>query len=284
MLHLYRVTRPLLLAALLVLTSVGTARAQFAPPDTPAGYTVLGLDGVTLGARTRIVGHVGVNRGPATLRPNGRVFGMLAADIVTLRGNARADAIFCVLVQGGQDECLRMPDPLVQPASISIVQVAPGTEDVKIPRKARRFPLEAGRYGAVSVASGSLLELVSGSYSFRELNLARRARVVCQSACRIAVRGRVIMGGGARLELFGGLPGDGVLSIQADGIDLGLSAAGHATIAAVVYAPTADIRVGPSARIVGSLIGQSVSLGAGSRIDTAAPAGLLTRAAAAATP
>lgn len=235
-------------------------------PTSPLGWAIFGLEGVRIGAFSRVQGDVGTNAGDVTVRAGTRIEGALAGETLVLRRGTRATALYCVQVQGGRKDCQRLPDPVVDNTTLPVVQVSPGNESVTLRRRARRVPLDAGRYRDVRVGSGAELMLAGGAYSFRSLDLDPRARLVCVTACQVSVRTSVSIGRRGRVELLAGDGGDGSLQVQGGGRRDAFSAGAGARITAAVYAPTADVVVGSHTRLTGSLVGRSVTVGAHGRL------------------
>jgi hypothetical protein len=251
-----------------VAVTIGLATAAGAQvlPTTPLGYALFGLEGVRIGGFSRIQGDVGTNEGLAMVRAGGRIDGDLAGDTLVIRSGGRAASYFCIQVQGGgRKNCQRLPDPLVDGTTLPVVQVSPGNESITLRRRARRVPLDAGRYRDIRIGTGAELLLAGGAYSFRSIEVGVRARLVCTAPCQVAVRSTVSIGRRGRITLLAGDGGDGSLQVQGGRRDA-FTAAGGVTVAALVYAPTADVVFGPRARVTGSLVGRTVAVGARSRV------------------
>ncbi|HEV7735008.1 MAG TPA: hypothetical protein VGR62_22755 [Candidatus Binatia bacterium] len=236
-------------------------------PTTPLAFAVFGLEGVHLGTRTTVQGDVGTNAGDVTLRRRASVEGSVGGeDIILRRGSRVSTALFCVQVQGGTKDCQRLPDPIVESVNLPVVQVSPGSENVTLRPRARRVPLEAGRWRDIRLSPHAELMLAGGVYSFRSLFVGRGSKLVCLAPCQIDVRGDVALGRRAQLELLAGAGGDGSISVQGAGTDGAFVAGRGAQITAAVYAPTGPVLIGPRARVVGSLVGRSVDVGPRSRL------------------
>ncbi len=235
-------------------------------PATPLAFAAFGLEGVHLGARTQVQGDVGTNAGDVTLRHGVHVDGSVGGEDIILRRGSRTGAIFCVQVQGGTGNCQRLPDPVVASANLPVVQVSPGSEDVTLRPRARRVPLEAGRWRDIRLSPHAELMLEGGVYSVRSLVVGRDSTLVCLAPCQIDVRGDVTLGRRAQLTLLAGTGGDGSISVQGAGTQGAFVAGRGARITAAVYAPTGPVLIGPRARVVGSLVGRSIDIGPRSRL------------------
>lgn len=248
------------------LVAIATAAGAQTLPASPLGYAVFGLEGARIGAFSRVQGDVGTNRGQVMLRAGARIEGALAGQTLVIRRGGRATTLYCVQVQGGRKDCQRLPDPVVDNTTLPVVQVSPGNESVTLRRRARRVPLDPGRFRDVRIGNGAELLLAGGAYSFRSLAVGARGRLVCVTPCQVAVRTSVTIGRRGRIELLGGTGGDGSLQVQGGGGRDAFTAAPGARITAAVYAPTADVLVGARARVTGPIVGRSVTIGARSRL------------------
>jgi hypothetical protein len=244
----------------------GVAAAQTLP-TSPTGWAVFGLDAVTIGARSRVSGDVGVNQGSATLKRT-RVRGAVVAADVGVR-RATADTLFCVTVTNSDVPCQTLPSPVVPPGSVTLVTLPDlsGKEDVSVPRHAQHAPLDPGQYGDAVVGPASQLVLTGGDYAFQSIKLASRAKLLCQADCTVSVRDGVTLGQATRLGATGSAAV--VLRVQADAKGSGVRIASRAQVSGVVYAPTAAVRVGQAARVSGSLVGQTVTVASRARLTAA---------------
>lgn len=223
-----------------------------------------------LGGRTRVTGTIGVNGGDGTARlgAGADVAGTVVAESVALGRRAEADRLVCTLVSGGEGTCETLVLPLVPAASLPIVQVDPGPEDVVLPKRSRRAPLPAGRYGRLELGAKSTLSLSGGEYAFDEVRIGARSTVVCTAPCRIGIRGALQIAQGARLgpEALD-RPADVIVSVQSAGAGAAVSGKSRVALAGLFYAPSGDVRVGQASRVEGSLVGRRVTIGSRTRVS-----------------
>jgi hypothetical protein len=252
--------------------AVGAAAATAAQaPPTPGAYAILGLEDVALGPGVRIEqGDVGANRGEATIGAGARIAGSVAADTIRVHGGARVADLFCRLVIGPERfGCGALASPVVDVASLPLVQVVPGAADVRVPAHGSTAPLAAGAYAAVRVAARGRLLLAGGDYAVRSITLARRARLLCASACRIAVEGRLVLQGRAILAAAAPLDAHAVrIDVERGGADAVVTGPG-AIVAGSIYAPAGDVVLGSGGRYTGGFVGRSVAVRAGARVTGA---------------
>src|SRR5262249_53226788 len=165
---------------------------------------VLGVSDVMLRPRVRVqTGSVGSTGGELRLASHVTVSGSAVADVVRIGNGTTVDPIFCRLVTGGAfgrgvvggpsvqgavlPPCQPMVEPVVDPALLAPVAVTPGTAEVRIPPGTGTSPYPPGSYAAITVGSGSLLQLADGDFQVQSITLAPRARLVCTGVCRIGV-------------------------------------------------------------------------------------------------
>jgi cytoskeletal protein CcmA (bactofilin family) len=247
---------------------LGGAHGQ-AQQHAPAAYAVLGLEDVALRARARISGgDVAANRGAVTLGAGVRVAGAVAADTIRIRRGARAGDLFCRLIEGTPDvPCGSLTVPIVDVATLSLVQVVPGAAEVRVPARAGTAPLEPGAYGAVEVGARGRLLLAGGSYAVRSITIAAKGRLLCASPCRLAVQERVVLASGARVGVAAPLDARALrIDVEASGHGAAVTTRARATISGTVYAPGGNVVLGGAGRYEGAFIGRTVRVGAGARI------------------
>jgi cytoskeletal protein CcmA (bactofilin family) len=253
-------------AVTVLVTALAAAAQQPAP--TPGAYAVLGLDDVTIAGGARVAsGSVGANRGTVRLGPGARIDGSVVADTIRIAAGARAGDMFCRLVVGPlRFGCATLSAPIVDVAELSIVQVLPGAAEVRVPAGAGTAPLLPGAYGGVRVGPRGRLLLAGGDYAVRTITIAAGGHALCAAACRIAVEDRVLLRSRALLGAAAPLDPNALeVSVERDGIVAGPGA----TITGSVYAPEADVRLGPGARFTGRIVGRNVIVGSGARVTGA---------------
>src|SRR5262249_49015889 len=144
-------------ALLLALASVAGAQSQ-SQPDL-RGFAILGFDQVRLGPNVRVPrGAVGATNGNGRLAVSARVQGAVVAPSVRVARGVRVGRLFCGTVSGGpfgrgvvggptvggapaSSGCLQLTTPVVDPALLASVPVAPGTGDLKIPARTASAPV-----------------------------------------------------------------------------------------------------------------------------------------------
>jgi hypothetical protein len=252
-----------------LLTVAPRLGAQQAPPTLDA-YAVFGLENVALHVGAQVVaGAVGANRGSVRLGAGVRVAGSVAADTIRIGPSVRAGSLFCRLATGPRRlTCGALTVPVVDVATLPLVQVVSGAADVRVPAGAATAPLAAGAYGAVRVGPRGRLLLAGGSYAFRSIGIAPRGRLLCAAPCRLSVEENVVLGSHALLGAAAPLDAHAVrLDVEASGHRVGFAARPRATIAATVYAPQSAVVLASGVRASGALVGRTVTAGAGARID-----------------
>jgi len=257
-----------------LLLSAAPLRGQQGPP-TAAAYALFALEDVVLGPGARVdAGAVGANRGEVRLGPGVRVAGSVAADTIRVAPRVRAAALFCRVVIGPQRfACGALSVPVVDVGTLALVQVVPGAADVHVPARAAAAPLAAGAYGRARVGPRGRLLLAGGDYAFRSIALAPTARLFCAAPCRVQVEDAVVIGRRAILGPAAPLDATAVrLDVEAAARRAGFVARADAVVGAAVYAPETAVVVASRARVAGSLLGRTVTLGAGARV-TAGSAG-----------
>ncbi len=261
----------LLIAA--VVAVAGSVRGASSPSTDPFSYAVFGLADVSVAGGVRVAaGDVGVNLGALTLGPRAHVAGLVAADEITAAGKSRAGGFFCNAIDGrSAAQCQPVTVPLVSSGTLTLVQVLPGAISVDVGRHGPAAPLDPGDYGSVHVESRAKLVLAGGPdpYNIRDLKIGPRGRLVCATACRIAVRDDVVVAGGVHVE---GTKGASVR------IDVGAASGGtafragpRARVSAVVYSPSGSIVLSGGGRYVGAFVGNSVRVGPRARVRAPAP-------------
>ena len=177
----------------LFLALASAAGAQSQP--VLRGFAILGVDEVRLGRNVRVArGAVGATNGNVRLAVSARVQGAVVAPSVRVARGVRVGRLFCGTVSGGafgpgvvggptvvgapaSSGCLQLKTPVVDPALLASVPVAPGTSDMTIPPRHVPSALAQGSYGAIVVRRGAILELAGGSYQVRSIRLAATARL-----------------------------------------------------------------------------------------------------------
>lgn len=235
-----------------------------------AGWVVLGLEDVSLGAGVRVeAGDVVANVGTARLGPRAQVAGAVAADVIRLGRGADAGSLFCRLLVGGESfPCAPLSLPVVDASQLGLVQVLPGAAEVRVPRRARATPLSAGAWGRVAVGARGRLVLAGGDYAVRSIVLAPHASLLCAAPCRIGVQegvrvgGRAVLGAAAPLEA-------GAVTVEIEGrAGGGFRAHPHARVSALVYAPESRVTLGQMGVFQGTFVGRVVDVGPRARITT----------------
>jgi hypothetical protein len=262
----------LLLVAGAALAGLAPARlhAQTAPPGLPQ-YVLLGLEGVTVRAGARVTaGAVGTLNGFVRLGRSARVTNAVAGPMVRLGRATRTGRLFCHFVTGPPlpPVCNAFTDPLVDPALLPPVTVEPGEADLGVPPRTGTSPVPAGSFRDVRIGAGGVLQLAGGSYSMRSLRIAPRARLVCNSACRIGVRELVRLRRGAEL---GAAVRASANTVRIDIAATELSrpafvARARATLSATVFAPDGDVVLGPRGDYRGAVIGRTIRVGPGATL------------------
>jgi len=252
-----------------VLVAVGfgapAARAQTATPPGLAEYAVLGVAGVRIGRESRVVsGAVGSVAGTVRLGPKARVSSVVAGPTVRLGLAAHTGMLFCHLVSGPPTlpTCDAFTDPLVEPALLAPVPIAPGSTDLRIPAHTGTAPTPPGTFRDVRVGAGGLLQLYGGVYAARSLRIGHGARVVCVSDCRIGVEGRVRLGRGAELGSVSPIRADTArVDVAWSGPGAAFIARPRANLIATIFAPAGDVIVGRLGAYRGALVGHTVVVG-----------------------
>jgi hypothetical protein len=247
---------------------VSGARAQDVPPGDPLAYAVFSGAQAKLGKHVRVYGNVGSNDTVEIGRKN-RIDGLIAAPTIDLGRNTKTGLLFCLLVVGGKHPCLPVTSPVVSPGALGVGLILPGTEDVDVPRRASRAPLEAGAYKSVSIGRGSALTLLGGDYLFDRVSLARKATLTCATACRVAVRRTLRLGSRAVVEgLPGVTPADLRFDVSGQKAKTGVKLAKRASFAGIVWAPATTVQIGKRAKIAGSVQGAELRIGSRAQIGT----------------
>jgi hypothetical protein len=263
-------------AAVVVLATALELGAVEAPSSTARDYAVLGLEKVTLRSGVEVEGgDVGCNgsSGAVSLMARARVTGSVAGNTIQIGQRATAAQLFCTKLDRQRPnplECAPMALPLVDGASLPIVQVTPGNDDVVLKRLGTQGPLAPGAYGIVRLGERAEVTLAGGEYQVRSLNLAAGARVVCQAACRIAVAERVVMKDSASLGPAAPLDATAVrVDVRGGGAAAAFRAYRRSTVDATVYAPNGGVVLGIRGRYTGAFIGKTVFVFQQARIQGA---------------
>jgi hypothetical protein len=197
-----------------------------------------------------------------TLMARARVDGAVAAETIRLGLRAAGAQLFCARLERIRPTpatCEPATAPLVDAATLPIVQVDPGRDDVRLPRLATQGPLAPGAYGIVRIGERSELTLAGGEYHVRSLWVGNRGRLLCQAACLIRVGADVVLRD--RVEVGAVPPLDArAVRIEVRG---GRGRAAFrvyrgATLNANVYAPNGGIVLGMNGRYTGAFIGKTI--------------------------
>jgi hypothetical protein len=259
----------LLLAGTLLFGAPDPAAAQ---TPRPASYAVLGLDDATLRANVHVEGgDVGANRGDVTLGPGSRVDGRVVADTIRVRGGARAGSLLCRLLVGTRRfDCETLATPVVDLRSLEIIQVTPGAADVVVPANANAAPLAPGSYGEVRVGRRGRLLLGGGVYAVRSIAIGARGRILCTGQCRISVQERVRLKSRSMVGAVAPLDAHAVrVDIEGSGRGASFTSGAKTTVDATIYAPDGAVILGRGGRYTGAFVGDTVRVGAGSRVTAA---------------
>jgi hypothetical protein len=271
-------------ALLLALASVAGAQSQ-SQPDL-RGFAILGFDQVRLGPNVRVPrGAVGATNGNVRLAVSARVQGAVVAPSVRVARGVRVGRLFCGTVSGGpfgrgvvggptvggapaSSGCLQLTTPVVDPALLASVPVAPGTGDLKIPARTASAPVAPGSYGAIVVRQGALLELAGGAYQVRSIRLAGAARMVCLDECRIGVAETVRLAASAQLGAAKGMVDAREVRLDVAGSPVApaFRTGPNAIVAGTVFSPAGSVVLGPGTQFRGAVIGRTVLVGARSRV------------------
>src|SRR5262245_28414723 len=130
----------------------GVASAQ--TPPTLSDYVVLALEGVVLRRDARVLGGaVGTVNGTVRVGRSARVTNVVAGPNIRLGADATVGNLFCHLLQGPAPlpACDQFTDPLVDPALLVPVAVAPGVDDVRLPPHTATAPVQPGLFRDVRV-------------------------------------------------------------------------------------------------------------------------------------
>ena len=255
------------MVGVMVVVAGGAARgAGTAPATTPRDYAILGLDSVTIRSGVDVdPGDVGCNTatGSVTLMSRAHVTSNVAGETLRLGSKANAGAFFCNKLEPSRPTtatCTPMSTPLVDPASLPTVDVAPGKQDVRVPRLGTMPAVAPGAYGVLRIGEQGEVHLAGGEYDFRTVFLWARARLFCDAACTIRVADTVTLRDVAQLGASAPLDATAVrLEIRGGNrTHAALRTYRRATVDATVYAPNGGIVLGQSGRYTGAFIGKSV--------------------------
>jgi hypothetical protein len=243
-------------------------RAQELPPGEPLAYAVFSGAETRLGKQVKVYGNVGSND-TVHIGHKNRVDGLIAAPTIELGRHSKTGVLFCLLVVGGDHPCLPVTSPVVSPGSLGVGLVAPGAENVDVPRRGSRAPLEAGAYKRLTIGRGSALTLLGGDYLFDRISLARKATLTCATACRVAIRRTLRLDSRAVVEGFPGLaPGDVRFDVTARKVKTGVKLGKRTSVGGIVWAPATRVQVGRRAKIAGSVQGAELRIGSRAQIGT----------------
>jgi hypothetical protein len=248
------------------------ARAQELPPGEPLAYAVFSGAETRLGKQVKVYGNVGSNDTLRIGRKN-RIDGLVAAPTIDLGRNSKTGLLFCLLVIGGDHPCLSLTAPVVSPGSLGVGLVLPGTEDVDVPRRAHRAPLEAGSYKTLSLGRGSELMLLGGDYLFNRVSLARKATLTCATACRVAIRRTLRLGSRSAVKGLAGVgPTDLRFDVSGHKSRTGVKVGKRASFGGILWAPATTVKLGSRAKVAGSVQGAELRIGSRAQIGTQAEA------------
>jgi cytoskeletal protein CcmA (bactofilin family) len=259
----------------MMMAAAWTGMAAAAPPTTAQSYAVFAMQRVRVNSKARIQGDVGALFDTLKLNAHVRVSGVAAAPTVEIGRGARATGgLYCSSVQtNGGDTCQVLPNPLIAAPSIVLVGPASNANITAAKRTKSSSPLPPNTYGTLTLGTASEVILAGGAYQFESIDLASRAKLLCHAACDVAVRGRVSMAQATQLGAGDGVPAAAVtFRIAAQGESTAFDARSRAQVRGSVYAPSAAVSVGSSAKVTGSLVGDTVSVGARARLDGGTPA------------
>ena len=243
-------------------------------PSSPFGYAVFATGDVTLRNKVRGVnGDVGSNGGRVLVGQDTPVLGAVVGPRVTMRKDARAGSLFCLLLEGpGGGACQAVTFPVVDPALLLPVQVVPGTTPLRVPSKGSTSPVAPGAYADVRIGSRGLLVFAGGTYAVRSIRIQPRGQLLCQEPCRIGVMERV------RLQPRAMLAGTARTRPSQVHVDVALTssspvfaAAPRATVGALVYAPGGRINLRNQGNYVGAFVGKTVTIEMGALVQAAGP-------------
>lgn len=255
-------------ATVAALALAGTAHAGTALPVDPFAYAVFAVSDATLAGAAKVErGDVGVNLGTLTLGPRVHVADMAAADTIVVKRHGRVGAFLCnVLTTSGSESCTPLTLPLVPTNTLTLVQVLPGALTVEVGRDGPIAPLPPGDYGSVHVAGGAQLVLTGGAtpYNVRDVRVGPRGRIVCSSACTIAVRDAVMLAGNVRVG--GSATVAARIDVGGSGATPAFRAGPRAVVTADVYAPAGTLVLGGGGRYTGAFVGHSVKVGPRSKL------------------
>ena len=237
-----------------------------APATTASSYAILGLEDVMLRGQVEVDGgDVGCNAqgGTVTMNASARVIGAVAADEIRLGFRARADRLFCsqlVPIRRTSATCAPATTPLVDPATLPLVQIDAGKDDVRLPRLATRMALPAGAYGVLRLGQRAQLTLAGGDYAFRSIDLEDRAQLLCESACTIGVDEEVLLKDDVQLGAMPPLDAHAVRVNVHGGLrsQAAFRAYRRSIVGATVYAPNGGIVLGINGRYSGAFIGKTI--------------------------
>jgi len=259
----------------MMVAAAWTGMAAAAPPTTAQSYAVFAMQRVRVNSKARIQGDVGALFDTLELNPHVRVSGVAAAPTIDIGRGARATGgLYCSTVQtNGADTCQALPNPLIAAPNIVLVGPAGNTNITAAKRTKSSSPLAPGTYGTLTLGTASEVILAGGGYQFESIDLASRAKLLCRAACEVVVRGRVSISQATQLGAGDGVAATAVtFRIAAQGQSTAFDARSRAQVRGSVYAPSAAVSVGSSAKVTGSLVGDTVSIGARARLEGGTPA------------
>jgi hypothetical protein len=265
-----RVPRVVLATLLAIALAPGELPAQTAMTPELSNYAVLGLAGVTVRAESRVLsGAVGSIEGTLRIGRVARVSNSAAAPRVRVGVASHTGTLFCHLVSGQPPlpSCSAFTDPLIDPMLLTPATVVPGMSDLRLPPHTGTAPIPAGSFRDVQVGAGSVLQLSGGAYAARSLRIARGARVVCVTECRIGVLGPVSVGRAATLGATSPQRASSVrLDIAAGDSLPAFVARRRALVSATIFAPAGDVVLAPRGSHRGAFIGRTVMVGRGTTV------------------
>lgn len=262
----------------LLLAGGSRALAVDAPSNVLSDYAILGLKEVTLRGRVNVLsGDVGCNAadGTVTLLDRAKVAGAIAANEIRMGRGTSAGGLYCTLLEqlpakGAPAACTPAAAPLVDSAALPIVQVTAGSKRVQLQRRATLAPLAPGAYDRWKVGNGATLVLAGGEYTVRSIELRKRAKLLCQAACRIGVVERVRIGESAELGPEPPLTAADVrVDVKGEGPFAAFRALRRSRVTANVYAPGGNVQLGMNGDYTGAFVGERVLVWPLARIEGA---------------
>src|SRR5262249_46613984 len=116
--------------------------------------------------------------------------------------------------------------------------------------------------------TASEMTLAGGGYQFESMDVGARARVVCVAACDVTVRGAVKVGQAARLGAADSIAPDGVVvRVAAQGQSTAVDVKSPGQGPGPMYAPSGDVKPGAATKVIGAVVGNSVTVGPRARLQ-----------------